>query len=270
MARLPIISKWSGLGMNVCSSNDNDTQDAVFDAQIATLISNSFTNIRIGLIEYTATDAIAVAKAKILRAISAGANVIWGVNSGDTITSTNWPDFSTGVQAAATWAQANGVSEFLIGNEDEYRVDGVTITVAQLISNLKTLATTVQGIFTNGPVNYCTSPDFYADWITAGKGNIDKFGGNQYLCGNDYDPDYHDALFIERLNDLVAAFGTGGTFLSEFEVSYSAVTDFSTDESVQASKTNDLIGYTQLYDLNYGINETIEWIKEKQKQKITL
>jgi len=39
---------------------------------------------------------------------------------------------------------------------------------------------------------------------------------------------------------------------------------------LDVSKANDLIGYTQLYDLNYGINETIEWIKEKQKQKITL
>ena len=240
---------WSGIGMNLFTTVDNiaEPPTSVFDGDCDALIMNGFTTIRVPIETYTYPDPIAFTKAAALRAMARGLNVVWGIGAGGTtLTSTSWTAFSSAVQSAAQWAQDNGIYEFQLANEEEYHIDGTTLTTSQLISNMKSLATTCQSIYTRGNITYATSPDYYDNWIAAGKGDIDMIAGNQYLTWDvygTYDPDVDDPWYIQKLNDMITAFGTGGFYLSEWGVSSSATANFSPDEAVQAAKVSDLISY---------------------------
>ena len=232
---------WSGMGMQMFSTSDNlwYAEDSVFDQQVLTLIANGFTTIRLDLCTYDDTDAIARSKAAALRAMVAGLNVVWGIASdGDHIlTSTTWPGFSTAVQSAATWAEANGIWEFQIGNEEEYHNDDDTLTDTQLIANLKSLATTVQGIFTSGNVSYSTSIDFVSNWQTAGKGDIDLLAWTVYTTGNSEPVPWENAI------DEISSTWGASAYVSEFSPSWVNLADFSADEGLQADKVEEMIAY---------------------------
>lgn len=241
---------WEGLGMNIFSTSDNIeyAPDSVFDGFCDAVIMSGFTKIRAGAETYIYPDAIAHTQAATLRAMARGLDVTWGIGAGGTtLTAANWSTFAAAVEVAAQWAQDNGIYEFQLANEEEYHIDGTTLTTTQVIENLKTLATTCQGIYTIGDITYSTSPDFYYNWISAGKGDIDAIGGNQYLTFGvlDYDPDTDDAQFVQWLNDMVAEFGPSGFFLSEWQVSSSATANFSANEATVASKVADLLGYIE-------------------------
>src|SRR5665648_1034420 len=169
-----------------------------------------------------------------------GIKVIWGVCSGGTtITSSNWSDFEAAILAAAQWAQDNGVYEFQIGNEEEYHNDDDTMTDAQLITNLKAVATDVQEIFTNGNVSYSCGNSNIGDWVTAGKGDLDIMASNVYMTwGAGHPEDWEDMI-----DDLVGAFGTDGTYLTEFSLNTDSLDSYSTDEAVQAAAVTEMIEY---------------------------
>ncbi len=66
------------------------------------------------------------------------------------------------------------------------------------------------------------------------------------------------------LNELVAIINK---FLGK-NIKPEYITPFEGDlkhNYLDISKANDLLGYTQLYDLNYGIKETIDWIKKQHE-----
>lgn len=81
--------------------------------------------IRISAPDYEDAGYIADSRAAVLKAKSYGFYVLYGVssnslNNGDyAITVHNWADYVTGATAEAIWAQANGVDEFEVGNEEE-------------------------------------------------------------------------------------------------------------------------------------------------------
>lgn len=227
------------IGMNVFSTSDNlwYAPDDVFDAHVQSCLDAGITKIRVEVGSYGYAEPLQHSKEAVVRAKNAGAYVFWGV-SGDSITASNWPDQRIAILDAAAWAQANGVDEFAIGNEEEYKVDGTTITVAQVQANLKSVATEVQSIFTRGPVSYNTSKDFLYDWISLGKGNIDTFGLNLYLGGQwGYDDTWMDAI-----DDAYAEWGSEA-FLSEFGPSYTNLADYSTDETTQADGVQEMMDY---------------------------
>ena len=221
--------KWSGLGMNMFPTEDS---------YIDTVLANGFTEVR-HLILYNDAGEIANSKAKIINWIAKGAKVIWGVSAPTPITADNYEAFRTAIKDAAQWAQANGVFEFQIGNEEELRVDGTTLTIAQIQANLKSIATEVQSIFTNGNVIYTCAYMHIPDWITAGKGDIDILAANIYRGGGgSYNDDWKT-----QITNLVNAFGVDGTYLTEFNLSGSALEDYSEDEEVQAAAVTEMIEY---------------------------
>ena len=232
--------KWSGLGINLISTYDTSK----FDRDVDTLLANGFTELRISINYFnTGDDKIYTArcKAAAIRAISKGADIIFGVTAGGehTITASNWEDIETGIENAATWAQANGIYEFQIGNEEELHNDDDTMTDAELIVALKSVATDVQAIFTNGDVSYSCYQDSIDDWVTAGKGDLDILASNIYIGGDGY----YTEDWKTKITNLVNVFGVDGTYLSEFGPSCSSLEDYSTDEVVQAEAVTEMIEY---------------------------
>ncbi|HZK41199.1 MAG TPA: hypothetical protein VFC91_06580 [Atribacterota bacterium] len=212
-----------------------------------TWLANGFTEIR-DIRNYLNTTEVNGSKAAVLAANAKGLKFIWGVGS-SAITSSNWPTFRQAILDAATWAQANGVYEFQLGNEEEYHVDGTTMTIAQIITNLKSVATDVQKIFTNGNVSYSCWQDSIDDWITAGKGDIDILASNIYRGGYGV---YNDNWKTD-ITKLVNAFGVDGTYISEFAPSYSSLEDYSKDEKVQAAGVTEMIEYIKASGMNRAL-----------------
>ena len=135
-----------------------------------------------------------------------------------------------------TAAGANG------SNISDVRV--TDLPVASLITNLKSLATEVQAIFTNGNVTYTPAYPWFSDWIAAGKGGIDKIGGNIYQDNEWYkEGDFFSNYWKDEIDDLIAAFGTDGMYISEFNLSAADIDNYSADETVQAGAVADMIDY---------------------------
>jgi hypothetical protein len=226
--------KWSGLGMVLYSSQAS---------YVDTLLANGFTELRIDIPDYQNTSWLANSKTVLPGIIAKGVKVIWGVScgwSGDPITAANWGAFRLASLDGAQWAQDNGVYEFQIGNEAEYHNDDTTLTDAQLIANLKSLAADVQAIFTSGNVSYSCGQGFIDDWATAGKGDIDILASNVYMGGEGY---YSSNNWKTYITNLVNAFGVNGTYLTEFGPSYSSIEDYSANETVQAAAVTEMIEY---------------------------
>jgi hypothetical protein len=249
--------KWSGLGM-VLFHTSNTSE---FDSYVDDLLNNGFTELRVGSPDWTDEwNSIDRAKAAVIRAVAKGANVFWGVTQSFTITAENWPDFRAAILSAAQWAQDNGVYEFKIGNEEEYHNDDTTLTDAQLIANLKSVATDVQAIFTNGNVSYSCWQGVINDWVTAGKGDIDILASNVYMGGDGY----YSETWKDRINALLTAFGPSGTYLTEFGPSYTSLDDYSTDEAVQATAVTEMIDYIKNSGMTrafYFMYKDLDWIE---------
>jgi hypothetical protein len=234
----PIISgKWSGLGIGGIYSS---TQAQVL-TYLDTLIANGFTEFRTAIPDYTMTGWVDDSKWVQQQVIAKGGKSIWGVCSGSTaITSTSWIAFRAAILSAAAWAQANGVFEFQLGNEDEYKVDGTTMTVARLIANLKSTATEVQAIFTRGNVSYTCWSTHIDDWIAAGKGDIDILASNIYMT---WGPHPYDLPWQDEIDALIGAFGVNGTYITEFGPNTERLDYYSADEAVQAAAVATMIDY---------------------------
>jgi hypothetical protein len=221
--------KWSGLtGFTTGYGYIEDWADI--------WLANGFNEIR-DLRNYLDTTAVAAAKAAVIAGNAKGLKAIWGVGA-QNITAKNWPNFRAAILAAAQWAQDNGVYEFQLGNEEEWHIDR-TMTVAQLINNLKSVATEVKAIFTNGNVSYSCWQNTIDDWAAAGKGDIDILASNVYMGGNGS----YSEIWKTRITNLVNAFGVDGTYITEFAPSYSSLEDYSKNEKVQAAGVTEMIEY---------------------------
>ena len=223
--------KWSGLtGFTAWYDHINYYADI--------WLANGFTEGR-DLRDYLDTANVAASKVAVLAANAKGIKCIWGVSSSPTeITSSSWPTFRQAILDAAQWAQDNGVYEFQLGNEEEYHNDNTTLTDAQLIANLKSVATDVQAIFTRGNVSYTCFHNNIDDWVSAGKGDIDILASNIYReWGTHYAIPWED-----EIDALVGAFGAD-TYLTEFNLNTEGLDHYSTDEAVQAAALTEMIDY---------------------------
>jgi len=244
--------KWSGLGMHIFPTSDNTWGlSSSFEERVDELLANGFTQLRIDVTYWAEASAVAISKSAVAIAVSKGAEVIWGVGSGaSTITATNWLGYRQAILDNAQWAQDNGVYEFQLGNEEEVHVDGTTMTGEQMIINLKNVAIEVQEIFTNGNISYSFGWTYEDDWIAAGRGDIDIIAFNNYIGGDGY---YGGDGWKTTIDNLVAAFGVGHTYLTEFGPSYSALEDYSTNEVVQAAAVTEMIEYIKASGMERAI-----------------
>lgn len=212
-----------------------------FSTYIKELLANNITYIRIDIPNYQDVGWVSRSKLCIPYAVSQGVNVVWGVSStgaGNELTAANWNDYRLASLDAAAWAEANGVYEFQLGNELEGSIDGTTLTAAQLIINLKSLATEVQAVFTRGNISYSCMPGSLSSWITAGKGDLDILAFNNYMGGLTFNDNWKNYI-----NIAIAAFGSDGTYMTEFSLSYISLDSYSTNEETQLAALNEMINY---------------------------
>ena len=235
--------KWSGLGMQIFPTSDNIYPFELspsFGDWVDELLANGFTQLRIDSTYWADAGAVAISKSAVAIAVSKGAEVIWGVGAGaTTLTSANWPDFRQGILDAAQWAQNNGIYEFQLGNEEELHNDDTTLTDAQLRTNLKAVATEVQAIFTRDNISYSCAQNSVNSWIAIGKGDIDILAANEYMG----ETTFNNNTWKTDITNLVNAFGSDGTYLTEFGPNCSGLEYYSEDETVQAEAVTEMINY---------------------------
>ncbi len=144
------------------------------------------------------TDTQAVA----LLAKSKGMSVIMGGDS-EEIYRSDFAKYDREMISGAKWAQANGIPQISIGNEQEYELGDVSQD--EWVEHLKSLAAQVHTVY-SGKVSYETSSDFLPLWKRHGLGSIDLIGLNNY-CGYGCNG--------SRIADAVKVFGYGHVYVSE-------------------------------------------------------
>lgn len=163
-----------------------------------------------------------------LSAKAAGYKVIYGITAGADGSASTYYDtwLSSGVLAAAQWAQANGMDEFEIGNEEDWNASLGSLspkTPAQIQADVRGLVPAVKKVFT-GPVSYCTSEGMLQDWITGGIGELD------FIYFNVYDT---AANFQNIVSKIAANFGSKG-----------GVSEWSTDHGYDPTQYSEGTGAT--------------------------
>lgn len=113
-----------------------------------------------------------------LRAKANGMYVILGGDWG-TLTPSDLATYDAQAVTQAKWAEANGIPQLGIGNEQEYRLSG--ISEDEWVQHVIKLADKVKAVY-SGKVSYETSSNYIPLWEKYGIGNLDLFGLNNY-CG---------------------------------------------------------------------------------------
>jgi hypothetical protein len=125
-------------------------------------------------------------------------------NDAGTLSSSQLAQYDAGVIAEGKWAQSNGIDEVSVGNEQEYRLSG--LSVASWIAHTKTLAAAVRQVY-SGKISYSTSGDFVDAWVGAGGlGALDALGENDY-CGFACNENY--------IKEAISAWGVSHVEVSE-------------------------------------------------------
>lgn len=189
------MAAWSGLGMNYCYQTNTDV---AIDADLTYLKSYGINKLRVILPDKEDAAGITAFRNVCLRAKLQDFFVTWGITqSATTLTAANFDSaYVDAVSTQAAWAQANGIDQFSIGNELLLYVDG-SLTYITLAAKLRTLATTIQAIFTNGDVVYdeVQGNGLITEWHDNGIGDLDKIGFNIYGdAGNTFEG-YVTALY---------------------------------------------------------------------------
>lgn len=186
------MNTWKGLGISFAHDYHEYDDNQLCQQRLQELWDAGIRKIRINMPPYT-TETQNVSLRNKLRlvvttALDKGFYVVWGYTKSQqtevpAISAATWPTYRDAVLAMAAWAQglANGTRfELSLGNEDDDKVDGTTLTSAQFRANILALATTCKGLFTQGKISYTSTIAFYNDWRTLGKGDLDYYGVNIY------------------------------------------------------------------------------------------
>lgn len=176
----------------------------------------------------------AQSEALAIFAQSKGFRVIVGGDWG-TLTASQEASYQSQVLTEATWAQANKIPQMSLGNEQEYRLSGLTQT--QWYTFLETLATKVKTVY-SGQVSYETSGDFANFWATKPLGSIDLLGLNLY-CGYGCNANY--------LQENITAHGATHMYVSETNADMS-ISQYGNDATHASEVTGDAVKL-----LNFGV-----------------
>lgn len=186
---------WQGFGVNYKSGQANWASDIAYFRSIGlTSIRPSLSNFPVGTYnpgsEAGVTGSIDFWRNCAKTFVDAGFWVTHGpagmpVAAGS-FTSTTWTAYRANVLLDAAYCQALGIAIdcYEIGNEIEGKIDGTTLTQAQLVANLKQLATDVKAVYplakSIGYGCFDAGGTFFDLWISSGLGDISLLGIHIY------------------------------------------------------------------------------------------
>mgnify|MGYP001578134540 CR=1 FL=1 len=217
---------WNGLGVNYKAKQSEWASDASYFQSIG------MKNLRIH-IPSTPTP-WSEAQNKVWRDcanyfVNAGFWVTTGVSAPNgtvsgNLTATRYAEYALSVIEEAKYLQANNIKlgAFCIGNELEGVVDGTTLTIPQVITNLRQLATDVKAVYTLSPITYSCYDRFlttYDQWITQGLGGLDLLGIQPY--GNIHSSTNSNSVRLGGyavIQKMIVAFGADKCYISEFNL----------------------------------------------------
>lgn len=201
------------------------------DSNFAKLKAAGITCLRLGYRGVDNPDSQALA----LRAKAAGIAVIMG-GDWEMLGEGEFDAYDANAIKGAKWAEANGIPQISIGNEQEYELDG--ISQDEWVAHLHQLADKVHQVY-SGKVSYETSSDFLPVWIRNGLGSIDLIGLNSY-CGV--------SCNSTRIAQAIKAFGVGHVYVSEIN-SDLEVPSLKSDEAHAADVTKNLMTLLKTYPI---------------------
>lgn len=224
---LPLVGTYQGLGMNIgndqIGTDPAPTEQNVRDLNILRRWLPS-KRLRIAIPYHLTVQAVNNTKALVKQAIAAGFEVTYGVTAGAVCTLSDYNTWkNTSVPAAALWASQNGVQTFYIGNEEDwnsqfsfddhgtYDVGGKTPT--QIRDDVRTLATTLKGLYPAMRIVYSTAQGTVLGWDDEGTGDLDALGINMYDTLNNFNnniPYFLSLAFGEKM--FVSEFGPNGPY----------------------------------------------------------
>lgn len=141
--------------------------------------------------------------------------------------------YSTSEVAFATWAQANGVDEFAVGNEANKN----TSTQKTLVTISCDVAAVYHGTIAYDTYENTSGYDDIATWA-ANKGCTSDFGINSY-GGASYN--------IWAINKAIAAFGAGHVDVSETNCDIGNVSSCKSDAGLATEVSNDYVQLLKNY-----------------------
>lgn len=162
------------------------------------------------------TATITMCQSMVTIALNIGFKVIWGVcGHRSPVTSTTYAAHASYVTGTlAPWAQGlnNANLQISVGNEEELSVDGTTITIPTIESNLHQLLIDTKAIYTVGTVDYVTASTYRSQWSALGIPTGCTIGMNVYY---EWSP---KGTFTGATAQMAGLFGTQ-YYISEYSTS---------------------------------------------------
>jgi hypothetical protein len=137
------------------------------------------------------------------------------------------PQYRAQVIQQAKWAQANGIDQLSVGNEQEDRLSGISLT--RWANEVVALAVDVRGVFF-GTVSYEVPATYADEWAKANIGSLDLLG--LY---------YGYARNAAALAENVEAHGASHVYISEINCNLSERPLCATDAGLAAEMKEDLL-----------------------------
>lgn len=158
--------------------------------------------------------------AKYIKSVHPEIRLIIGGDFG-TMRTSDYTKYDNNVIAQAKWAQANGIEQVSLGNEQEYRLSG--ISKSSWASHLRSLATKVRKVY-SGNISYETSGDFVYVWENQSRGDISQIGINLY-CGLECNKNFLNRMKVRH---------AGHVYISEINADMN--TGWYADDAVHAAE----------------------------------
>lgn len=250
------MSIFEGDGINFAYSGSTWTEP-LLTQRLTYLWNLGFRSLRIVGAVYTGTGTISQIKFIVDTALTFGFEVMNGttVNGASNLTSTTYTDFENVVLGLASYFNDHpNANKFILWlqNEDDPRVDGVTLTTAQFQANIRALSVTIHATYPNIKTCVCVTTNYSADW-RATPGDLDYVGLNPY--GNRH-------TFHSQINAWWYALGSKG-IITEWNTTlgtsdYSGVNAQYNHELEVASRKNRINSfrmknYSFYYDGSQGV-----------------
>lgn len=194
----PIIIPDNIIPSNMCMNYGHHEGSSQLDSDIALMKKNDINCVRI--VYHLHSSQFTQGMAKYFN--DRGFYVIFGGDDG-TLNLRDLKAYNDRAVEAARWAESEGIDQFSLGNEQEYRLGDLNL--AQWIVNLKYLASKVDDVY-SGVISYELSGDYLDQYIEGGKGTLDRYGVSAYCCWE---------KFAQKATQ---AWGEEGVYFSEFNV----------------------------------------------------